>query len=141
MHNSQPLYLRTSFFRTELRLPALVLPSFKFHRRILLSNSPHHDYFGAVPFFMLLVGMMPRYPSQAAHGSFIQEKLIMAINTSSFASLIPDLAESSWDELLKGQAESQRLSVMGYSLLHSILSMELRSRFPKGTPHFYTVCF
>ena len=76
------------------------------------------------------------------HHSFIQEKLILAINTPTFASLLPDLAESTWDKLLlESQDGSQCLSVMGCSLLYSILAMELRNRFPKATRHFYTVCF
>ena len=119
-NRNQPLCLRTIF------------PGSSCH--------PHHDHIASV-----LVSppssKMPRYPPPASHRSFIQKKLIVAINTPTFASLLPDLADPTWDILLQGQAESRCLSVMGCSLLYSILAMELRNRFPKATAHFYTVCF
>ena len=77
--------------------------------------------------------------------SFIQNKLIMAINDPTFKFELPKLLQTTWERVLQPSRfdddERERLEFLGDAIMHVCVALELYKLFPLGTPHLYTVRF
>jgi dsRNA-specific ribonuclease len=76
---------------------------------------------------------------------FIQNKLIAAINDPAFNLVLPELRQSTWDRVLLPRSsdddERERLEFLGDALMHASVALELYKRYPRGSPHLFTVSF
>jgi hypothetical protein len=83
-----------------------------------------------------------RSPCTAQH-FFIQDRLIWAIQDPAFKLELPKLLQSSWDRVLQphlsADDERERLEFLGDALMHISVALTLYKRYPRGTPHLFTV--